>query len=91
MLTGLAATGAVRPDSWMSFANQRDVSPSGLRYVVVRQAGDGITYELCERAAGAPPMTAANQGERMVFAPPPDIDRDPADRLLHAGKVDHLP
>jgi HEAT repeat protein len=84
----LAVADGVPPDSWMPFADQRVVSASGRRYVVIREAKKGITYELCERAPGAPAMTAAKKAFGNDAA---RIDRDPADRLVHAGTVAHLP
>ncbi|MCA8966714.1 MAG: hypothetical protein KDC48_17670, partial [Planctomycetes bacterium] len=77
-----------QPDSWLPFADQRVVSPSGQRYVVIRADGRGITYELRRRAPGRPAMTAAKkpfQGDDAVIA------ADPTDRLIVKGKFGQKP
>jgi len=81
-------------DSWEPFTNKRVVSPTGRRYVVIRERGHGcVHFELCERRESAPPMKKAV----LPWAPPnrardsSAIDRDPEDTLLASGTVDHLP
>jgi len=72
------------------FEDRRVVSPSGRRYAVVREAVFDVTFELCERAPGAPPMTAA----RRCFGregPGFDIERDPADVVLAEGRCAQHP
>lgn len=68
---------------------QRAVSPSGRRYVVVREAaGGGVTFELRERRAGVEPMAPAR---RDLFAAEDHIASDPADRLLARGGYGQRP
>ncbi|MCA8978047.1 MAG: HEAT repeat domain-containing protein [Planctomycetes bacterium] len=90
VIISAAVARPVPPDSWVAFSNQRVVSPSGMRYVVVKKAGRGITYELCQRAAGAAAMTAAAVSSTEK-EPKVSIERDPADRLVASGKVAQLP
>ncbi len=73
----------------MPFSDQRIVSPSGRRYVVIKDNGKGITYELCERAADAAPMTEVRAG--LYGIPLNKVDRDAADPVLATGKVGQLP
>lgn len=79
----------VPPDSWMPFCNQRVVSASGRRYVVIRQAKQGVTFELCERAAGAPAMLPAQASP--IAVKQDDVARDPNDRLVVAGTFGQEP
>jgi len=83
-------------DNWLPFSGMRVVSPSGRKYVVIRQKGRGImSFELCERRPSAPPMKSAFIDPLMDFIleenDPVDIDRDPEDTLLASGEVNHLP
>lgn len=88
-LAWFAVPGITTPDSWWPFCNQRIVSASERRYVVIKESGEGITYELCERAAGAAPITEVRGG--LYGSPSNKVDRDAADRVLATGKVGQLP
>lgn len=88
--------GAKLPDQWAPFSNQRVVSPSGRRYVVVRKKltskAIGIEFELCERRAGAPPINPAKTSSlKYPRVKPVDISRDPKDRLLAKGFIGQMP
>lgn len=84
------------PGRWKLFHDQRVVSDSGRRYVVIRDSDPGITFELCQRRPGAPAMQPATM-ESPLLAPVPvekdesEIARDPKDILLASGNVGQIP
>ena len=92
----LAPTSSI-PDSWMPFRNQRVVSPSGQRYVVIKELkkGRGITFEYCERTPvrlqTIGPISPEAKTSFELKKAPGSIDRNPADKLLAEGKVMQLP
>lgn len=75
-------------DRWGPFLDRRVVSPSGMRYAVVRKQGRTATFELVRRREGAPPMTAAIASRRGRGA---SIDRDRGDTVLGTGVLPQLP
>ncbi|MFN3244984.1 MAG: HEAT repeat domain-containing protein [Planctomycetota bacterium] len=92
---GAVATSSGPPDSWGPFRNKRIVTPSGKRYVVVRKKGLGITFELCARRAGQPPLeSVADSGYPGLWnlgGKDKDVSRDPKDRLLAKGTYKQMP
>lgn len=84
-------------ESYSFYRDHRTVSPSGQKYVVIRKQRDklltGITYELCRRFAGLPPMQNAKKAalEGWPGIEVVDINRDPRDQLLATGVLPQIP
>jgi HEAT repeats len=80
-------------DSWLPFQDRRVVSPTGKTYVVIERVEGGISFELCRRAEGKPPMTDATAPDRFGLREGTggSIDRDSGDELIGTGRVDQMP
>ncbi len=85
------AAGSTSMDRWPPFADRRDASTSGQRYVLVHEAKQrGIRYELCERGRGEPPAKSANESD--VKAGRADgLAVGAKDRVIAAGQINKLP
>ena len=90
LLAGLMTLAPLSGQDFWDFEDQRIVSPSGRRYVVLRKVTGALTFEFCERAAGAEPMAPAMCDSGWPGATV-DVSRDPADRLLAQGRCKQLP
>jgi len=91
LLMTLVTLAPLSAQGFWDFEDRRVVSPSGRRYVVLRNPGvDGVTFEFCECAAGKAPMTPW-MCESGLFGRRVDVSRDPADHLLAHGRLEHLP
>ncbi|MCR9244233.1 MAG: HEAT repeat domain-containing protein [bacterium] len=97
LIACLLAPASCPLDSWVPFQNQRVASPSGQRYVVIKEVPKkrSIRFEFCERSrerlAKIGPMSPASADAFALRKKPGAVDRDVGDRLLAKGTVGQLP